>query len=119
MIKINELRVGNTVSLNSRDYKNIQTKITGISDMVFSCKEGVFVPEKFEAIPIVSEYLLKLGFERLFETGSTYSLGDFNVSDFGENGIFHYDVKQPIKYVHQLQNLYFALTGEELVFSLD
>ena len=69
------------------------------------------------AIPLTKEWLLKAGFERLFPTGSTYSLRDFNVSDFGENGIYHYDVKQPIKYVHQLQNLYFAMTGEELVFS--
>lgn len=73
----------------------------------------------YHDIPLTEEWLLKFGFERLFETGSTYSLGDFNVSDFGENGIFHYDVKQQIKYVHELQNLYFALTGSELVFSTE
>jgi len=29
----------------------------------------------------------------------------------------HNSIEKPIKYVHQLQNLYFALTGEELTFN--
>ena len=112
MIKANELRIGNCVKLNNSDTTLVPR------DFQRYCKSfGIF--EEFEPIELTEEWLLKAGFERLFPTGSTYSLRDFNVSDFGENGIYHYDVKQPIKYVHQLQNLYFAMTGEELVFSTE
>jgi hypothetical protein len=34
--------------------------------------------------------------------------------EFSESGIFYFGIKTKIQYVHQLQNLYHALTGEEL-----
>ena len=110
-MKSNEVRVGNFIL-----FSGIKTKVIP-QDFATQCR-GINSSEmpNFEPILLTKEWLLKAGFERLFPTGSTYSLRDFNVSDFGENGIYHYDVKQPIKYVHQLQNLYFAMTGEELVF---
>ena len=70
---------------------------------------------KLKPIPLTKEWLLKFGFEEtcyksIFTRhkriqysieNKTYSIGD-DVSIYG------------IDYVHQLQNLYFALTGEEL-----
>ena len=121
---VNDFRIGNLVL----DEDGELCKIEQLSSEKMECFQQVSTiktqscisakyPSNIYAIELTEEWLLKAGFERLFPTGSTYSLRDFNVSDFGENGIYHYDVKQPIKYVHQLQNLYFAMTGEELVFS--
>ena len=111
MIKANELRIGNILYSNLTE-RNFACTSEDIYNLSIDCNAN-----NANYIPLTKEWLLKAGFERLFPTGSTYSLRDFNVSDFGENGIYHYDVKQPIKYVHQLQNLYFSIIGEELVFS--
>jgi hypothetical protein len=73
-------------------------------------------------IPLTEEWLLKMGFEKKNET---YKLKNFGKFIFHEIGISFYPAgilnsllrKDLIIYVHQLQNLYFALTGEELTFS--
>ena len=78
-------------------------------------------PNCCEPIPLTEEWLLKFGFEKsgggLYLTYETFEMYYINgvlglsarVSDPNEGYI---DTK--IKYVHQLQNLHFALTGEEL-----
>jgi hypothetical protein len=67
-------------------------------------------------IPLDEEWLLKFGFER---KNRWFGKGDFSYED---NKIYlgfgcHCEGPEEtdIKYVHQLQNLYFTLTGEELV----
>lgn len=139
MIKANEFRIGNTVSLNSINYKNIQTEIAGIANIFFSCKEGVFAPENFEPIQLTEEILLKCGFEKhkpvlgsflktpsgtakgygfRFHTQYPFSKDNFLAATetyYMEQPIY---VKCGLTYIHQLQNLYFALTGEELTVKL-
>ena len=72
-------------------------------------------------IPLTEEWLVKFGFKIEGKTwGNTNYSKDFSgiwLQDRGElykctisNGNKHIE----IRYVHQLQNLYFALTGEEL-----
>ena len=63
-------------------------------------------------IPIIEEWLLRFGFE--LEEGWYWksSLRLFNI-----RGLYfraNFPIKADILYVHSLQNLYFALTGEEL-----
>jgi hypothetical protein len=45
-----------------------------------------------------------------------WTLGLFKINVWGNGWLFYWDDKwdNRIKYVHQLQNLYFFLTGEEL-----
>ena len=85
--------------------------------------------EQLIGIPLIEEWLLKLGFEFIVKQ-QIYSLL-FNKEDedyfqlkpskdaFSPviviDCIFPHPYK-PFKYVHQLQNFYFALTGEELTF---
>jgi hypothetical protein len=72
-----------------------------------------------DPIPLTEEWLLKFGFELDIEDDG-YSKGKYKVSVSDEGCIFFiYDSYYPIeicefKHTHQLQNLYFALTGEEL-----
>ena len=81
----------------------------------------------FEPIPLTEEWLTKFGFEKddvntyihyslpsgtgiYFESGNDWNFNDANIcGDYDE--CIH--VKLP-QYVHQLQNLYFSLTGKEL-----
>jgi len=68
-------------------------------------------------IPITEQWLIDFGFAFTMESGL------FNISGYDvmltKNGIDFYlgeygSWYKNIEYVHQLQNLYFALTGEEL-----
>ena len=66
-------------------------------------------------IPLTKEWLLKFGFD---EHAIGYYNKDFIIFlSYSNTGLHQYrlrDFNTIIKYVHQLQNLYFALTGEEL-----
>jgi hypothetical protein len=80
----------------------------------------------FEPIPLTEEWLLKLGWvkkENVFRMskywvefrnskkhGVLIYFGCFNF----KYRIYFLEIFNELKYVHQLQNLYFALTGEEL-----
>lgn len=75
-------------------------------------------PEDLRSIPLTEEWLLKLGFEK--KSGNEFEKGRF-IYRFQQRDLiiegFEYDYNGIIchpEYVHQLQNLYFALTGEEL-----
>lgn len=61
-------------------------------------------------IPLTDEWLFKLGFKKVYET--CYQYKDFEIND--KFIMMDIDITVQLKYVHSLQNLYFALTGEEL-----
>ena len=91
-----ELRIGNLVKR-----KSVVVKCDYMS--MSNCDA---VPEQYEPIPLTEECLLRFGFESKNPVLFTNSDGDSFYLD---------DTK--IKHVHQLQNLYFALTGEELTYN--
>lgn len=68
-------------------------------------------------IPLTEEWLFKLGFECIFtHDDHHYYLESLDLGldrSYQPFGIGQY--KLEFEYVHQLQNLYFALTGEELI----
>ena len=74
--------------------------------------------ELVEPIPLTKEWLLKFGFkykEMYYESEYLTALNDCFIVVERVTGFFYVDApNNEIKYVHQLQNLYFALTGEEL-----
>jgi hypothetical protein len=121
-MKANELRIGNYVYFHG-DVEEINIDHFNIFNIL---KDGILLP-----IPLTEEWLLKFGFEKVnneltniaplnlpctfnlpntpfsFCQGKlilTTSTGDFCVNT---------------EYVHQLQNLYFALTGEDLKLKED
>jgi hypothetical protein len=67
-----------------------------------------------EPIELTEEWLLKFGFEKVAEN-------DFILGKYSLYYLLYYDGYRVSeitpKYVHKLQNLYFALTGKELVVS--
>jgi len=80
--------------------------------------------EFISPIPLTPEWLERLGFEKR-ESGVCYEWWNginevthdwlVSITEMKDNGQFFYrNGKHTIKYVHQLQNLFFALTGEEL-----
>lgn len=69
--------------------------------------------EDYEPIPLTEEWLEKSGFKSTVEWLLKYKNNSTLLVSDVKYGFQNIPI-QKIKYVHQLQNLYFALTGEEL-----
>lgn len=106
-MKASEIRIGNYC----KQITHSSNKVVSVSKEHFEVIEG----DEIDLFPILllEEWLLKFGFS-YFGLGR-YELGDFRL--LVQNNYIVLDtggLEPTIKYVHQLQNLYFALTGEEL-----
>lgn len=116
-MKANELRIGNYINIDL-PISN-EGKLTRIGAINSKKVNGVEIT-KYKPIPLTEEWLIKFGFIfgiKLHDfVKGKHQFVEFNVLNgyFSESGVFYYSMKTQIKYVHQLQNLYFALTGEEL-----
>lgn len=113
-LKSNEIRTGNWI----QDENGEQFQSTDYTPLIISRDNKVLLP-----IPLTEEWLLKFGFN--VEIKKTWSFGyekDYNVytlDGLTYNGIqaqwwYVQVLKNQPQFVHQLQNLYFALTGTEL-----
>ena len=120
-----ELRIGNYLYFS-------EDKILKVSEIQENCfyakseNNDEFKDTCYEIkpIPLTEEWLLKFGFTRHH---TDYSNGVLYILDVPNNNEFNWGVypfelgsgfiinkSKYLKYVHQLQNLYFALTNEEL-----
>jgi hypothetical protein len=113
-MKAQDLRIGNLVWNDTQDMP-VTVNIKILSEQLYREKKGVGL---WKPIPLTEEWLWKFGF--LFN-GHTWqgSFDDANSEWFFKNGEFYdYDEfitrYKRISYVHSLQNLIFAITGEEL-----
>lgn len=112
-MKASELRIGNLVAYEPTidDWEEIIVKCGNIIQCEIS-------PDSFIPIPLTEEWLLKFG-GILNEENDSYGFGKFYVSVNEESEALMFFKDEEItefKYVHQLQNIYFALTNEELTF---
>ena len=117
-MKANELRIGNWVHFeNESSAGNFQADVDTIYDV--DRKLALLSP-----IPLTEEWLVKFGFVKdgkydylLKRDGfEIWNSCDFH-TDNGDKFLFignMPDLEMRFIHVHQLQNLYFALTGEEL-----
>lgn len=121
MITANELRIRNWVLRAGHP-----VQVTGISNEGVVLKHGdTFQFEHIQPILLTPEILEKAGFEL---AGDEYSYNGDSIVDLTfelDNGELTANpfytgqtVITKIKSLHQLQNLYFALTGEELKIQL-
>ncbi len=72
-----------------------------------------------EFIPITQNLLIKSGFE---DYDAYYRYGDFIIHFINGKFIYGYtgeDVECTMEYVHQLQNLFFSLKGEEIEIKIN
>lgn len=127
MIKSNELRLENKIYLEKDNYVYFGT-VTGIKkdEIQIDGKLNVLYSslDLIKPIPITPETLEQAGFTKgskeIEGQSISVDLRDNNVSCSGvdacTNG--HAFFIENIKYLHQLQNIYFFLTGEELEINL-
>ena len=138
MIKPEELRIGNYVFIDKAllneladdlgeiiesEYFKVSLIDRMFCNVIINGKEVEFQLVDLNPIPLTEEWLIKFGFSQVFITDpqepgaeSKYWKGYFKIiSHSGESFSLYYNDKPVnIKYIHQLQNLYFALTGKEL-----
>lgn len=122
-MKANELRLGNLVYRFEEDEGFFIEKVTHyqieelqiIEEDSSLWNDGFYLTE----IPLTKEWLLKFGFiaNQYNDEFELYPLMfDCEYTDHREWNISYdgHPLSTEIQHVHQLQNLYFALTGEEL-----
>lgn len=103
-MKASELRIGNFI--NSPNGQIIVSGIETDFDDLTGGENSVndFPLSKLQPIPITEEWLEKLGFKQ-------YGMNEFEHID---NGLY-IECSYDLRYVHQLQNIFFALTNTELI----
>lgn len=73
----------------------------------------------WKPIPLTEELLKKFGFEHESEIEDFYHIQKLGTMRWLNKKLHHPSLGIiPTEYVHQLQNLYFALTGDELVLDV-
>jgi hypothetical protein len=126
MIDTRELRIGNWVEYSHNpldDEGNIEWRPTRIdyNDISYLCQ----YPDEddYRPIPLTEEILLKAGFRETIHgfTNDVLRLGYITTDDYYQCILTPQGNRWlliPMQYLHQLQNLYFALTGQELNIEL-
>lgn len=136
MIDIKELRIGNYVRpQNTTGAKSVNGIVFSIDDYRVSVEgnKNQYDYHLLTPIPLSRDILLNSGFWQA-EDYDCYSINIFDkfglgikynsnvvifyVTDVASNGILELPTSHKLEYVHQLQNLYFALTGKELEVKL-
>jgi len=112
-MKATELRIGNWWTNGKENYV---VDASTIYDMETAQKDGQY--DLYKPVPLTQEWLFKLGAQEkysgifVFKTNkrSVIQLHKFITMDSYKCA----QTRLKMNYVHELQNLYFALTGEEL-----
>lgn len=114
-VKLKELRIGNFVYCLSDDEKTLEfVEISEIhEDMVYftQCNFDGTIGGLCYPIPLTEEWLLKMDFVNF---GKRWTHSKLSLDIIQGVGFYMQYVRLEINYVHTLQNLYFAITGEEL-----
>lgn len=116
-MKATELRIGNYVYYKCNIEKCFALRNSGVDFYRGKTKNGIttqgYIYDAIQPIPLTEEILLKCGYATcsfrdnhfVIKGHTIWKCNDLFICD--KNGIV-------LKYLHQLQNLYHALTGEEL-----
>ena len=111
IMEVQELRIGNKV------FADFEVYGYDYSEGDLTTYDGYGL-HRIKPIPLTEEILLKAGFEKYKDT-DFYIAHGFEIPYFKAGGDLIVEVEiSKIKSVHQLQNLYYALTGEELNIEL-
>lgn len=127
-MKAQELRIGNFCAWGYLDKTiyperlgtiwNITNKSVLVKTKTHKHTVGI---DRVMPIPLTEEWLLKFGLIKVknIDEDSIWMFNDINFTYETERCLVILDryIISVCKYVHQLQNLYFALTGEELTIN--
>lgn len=122
MITQNELRIGNIIK-SYLTGEIVHTDWLVIKHISYGNYQNSYHTDQpvYEPIPITDDWLIRLGFEEpkgyggfVIDDDYTYTLHPILTMDQCYSFYINESHETVVRYVHQLQNLYFALTGKEL-----
>ena len=134
MISANELRIGNYIQSGTGIYNVISiSHYKDSTDIITVSNDGVVIPYPcfYKGIKITKEWLLKFGFiysncgnndyltflcpESLYylQTDVRNDSNKFSILYRSDNDLIDFSIE--LLYVHELQNIYFSLTKNELI----
>lgn len=131
MINSNELRIGNYILVDREikkvcsikdDQNNAETCSIGFENNN-ACEYENAASERLEAAPISDELLINLGFtfndyhKTWQHTKPKRTLTIELNQDFSAVDFSHHELVKHVQYLHLLQNLFFSIQREELVFT--
>lgn len=127
-MKAKELRIGNYVRHDNGNGA-FTVEVVGITPKEVTVKYGpgvsTITQEEITPLPLTVKTLLKCGFSEVGIYENVYHRGDYRIylDREANDGLLKYEtetyqIEIEVGGVHQLQNLYFALTGEELPVNL-
>lgn len=118
ILKMNtkEFRIGNFVNDTDDTFHIVSAVYRNGIEMEFNDLRYFMDEDVVRPILLTEELVLKFGFTKI---GRVQFHSDifWAISNYKEQGFWCNQLECYIKYVHQLQNLYFALTGVELQLS--
>lgn len=119
MIKKNEIRLGNVIASQTFESRVTFPWTVYESDMVEMYSKEKW--DRYTGIELTNKWLISLGFENIW--GDRWNYKDVEL--LKDDGKYFLIIEERTNfskyylYVHELQNLVFALTGEELVLTAE
>ena len=123
-MKSQELRIGNYVFSKETQKHQMIVGVTLENPFIDAITFDYTTYNEIEPIPLTEQWLIDFGLSgRLGEVSDTYHIGINPVTHdwlfdivwiHGTDYPFYRNGQFMIKHVHQIQNLYFAITGQEL-----
>lgn len=110
-MKASELKIGNHLRYPKKNYFEITESDFKNDNFWYDIHDEIIEP-----IPITEDWLIRFGFEpkvmHFQKTGSHFYVYKRHTDNQLVYRTNNFTIE--LKFIHQLQNLYFALTGEEL-----
>ena len=119
IIKSNEIRIGDYLRWDDPSHDILKVESISYSTNNWFVNNGLLIDMK--PIPLTEEWLLRFVlkgrkdfvYDSINGFGIQIRNGKYYAAILDISGVLYHSTIE-IKYVHQLQNLYFALTGQEL-----
>lgn len=122
-VRANELRIGNLVYFKFDNELTIHNIVGKDIQVMHKCERDYNEEsECYYPIPLTEDWLVKFGFNQNYGVADSEQYMVYQPIWIYEHERVYYSESyddyftfiKTIQYVHQLQNLYFAITGEEL-----
>lgn len=89
--------------------------VKGISEyIIFEKKKEWIGGSMVNGIPLTHDWLERLGFNRRPDFINVMDNGKMTIKEHEDGKFLFVASRFPVEYVHQLQNLHFAITGEHI-----
>ena len=118
-MKSTDFRIGNLVYYHiedKMDEREAWDEISPIDHDDLRCLEQYEDNSEYRPIPLTDKILLDAGFKSLF-SGAGYHKNGVEIG-YNHNGFYIISTGLKIEFVHEIQNLYWCLRGEEIIIKI-